>query len=182
MHRQTQHSMDKGGLGKEGDGEGGGEEPMTFRMVFLAKTGPRPFPVEGCSVRAATRTAIRMKFWHRHVQYTVVILEEGNLPHPWCPMCNMLDPWRSLNGLHQRTAECKKGEERKRRRLTAEEERAVTSRAFSTYGPPLEIVTYFRYLGRVILGADENCPLVVWNLVKVRAVWRRTTRILSREG
>ena len=29
---------------------------------------------------------------------TVVILEEGNLSHPRYPLCDMLVPWRSLNG------------------------------------------------------------------------------------
>ena len=28
----------------------------------------------------------------------MVILEEGNLPHPRCPLCDMLVPWRALNG------------------------------------------------------------------------------------
>ena len=58
----------------------------------------------------------------------------------------------------------------------------VTSRASGAYGRPLDIVTSFIYLGRVILAADDNWPAVILNLVKVRAVWRRTTRILIREG
>ena len=32
----------------------------------------------------------------------------------------------------------------------------VTPRAFNTYGCLLEMVTYFKYLGRVILAADNN--------------------------
>ena len=63
-----------------------------------------------------------------------------------------------------------------------EEERAVTSRAFSAYGRPLEMVTSFRYPGRVISAADDDWLAVVQNLAKARAVWRRMTRILSREG
>ena len=38
----------------------------------------------------------------------------------------------------------------KRRRLAEEEERAVTSREFSAYGLPLEMVTSFQYLEWVI--------------------------------
>ena len=63
-----------------------------------------------------------------------------------------------------------------------EEERAVTSRAFSAYGHPLEMVTSFRYLGRVILAADNDWLAAVRNLAKVRAMWSRMTRILNREG
>ena len=47
---------------------------------------------------------MRVNFWYQHVRDTVVILEEGNLLHPQCPMCDMLVPWRTLNGTHQRTA------------------------------------------------------------------------------
>ena len=37
---------------------------------------------------------------------TVVIQEEGNLLHPWCPLCYMLLPWKALNGTHKLTAQC----------------------------------------------------------------------------
>ena len=76
----------------------------------------------------------------------------------------------------------KKGEDRKRRRLEVEEERAVTYREFSAYGLPLEMVTSFQYLRRLILLADENWPAVVWNFARARAAWKRKMRILSREG
>ena len=66
--------------------------------------------------------------------------------------------------------------------MAAEEKRAVNSRAFSAYGRPLEMVTSFQYLGRVILAADEYWPAVVRNFSWVRAVWKRMTIILIREG
>ena len=43
-------------------------------------------------------------------------------------------------------------------------------------------MTSFRYLGRVISVADDDCPAVVRNLSWERAVWRRMAHILSREG
>ena len=113
MHCQTQHGMARGGLGPEGDEADRGDEPRTYRMAFPAKAGPRPCPVEGCIGRASTRAAVKVHFWHRHVRDTVVILEEGNLPHPRCPLCDMLVPWRSPNETHQHTAQCKRGAERK---------------------------------------------------------------------
>ena len=58
----------------------------------------------------------------------------------------------------------------KRRRLAAEEEREVTTRGFSTYGHPLEMVTYFRYLGQVILVADNDWSEVARYLSRARAV------------
>ena len=59
-----------------------GNNPSTYRMVFTAREGARPCPVEGCSGLASTQTAMRVHFCHRHVRDTVVILEEGNLSHP----------------------------------------------------------------------------------------------------
>ena len=54
--------------------------------------GSRRCPVEGCPGALATRTAMRVHFVHRHVQDTVVILEEVNLPHPQCPRCDLQVP------------------------------------------------------------------------------------------
>ena len=93
-HRQTQHGAEKGGPGQEGKGEDWGENPREYRMAFLTKAVPISCPVEGCSGREATQTAMRMNFWKRNVRDTVVILEEGNLPHPQCPLCDMMVPWR----------------------------------------------------------------------------------------
>ena len=45
----------------------------------------------------------------------------------------------------------------------------------------LEMVTSFKYLGRVILAADDELSEVVQNIVKAQMVWRRMSRILRRE-
>ena len=60
---------------------------------------------------------MRVNFIHRHVKDTMVILEEGNLPHPLFPHCNMLVSWNVLNGRHLATVQCAKREERKQMRL-----------------------------------------------------------------
>ena len=44
------------------------------------------------------------------------------------------------------------------------------------------MVNSFRYLGRVILAADNDWTSVVRNLSRARAVWMSMTRILRREG
>ena len=44
------------------------------------------------------------------------------------------------------------------------------------------MVTSFRYLGRVISAADKNWPVAFSNLSRERAVCKRMTRILIREG
>ena len=107
---------------------------------------------------------MQVHFLYWNVRYTVVILEEGNLPHPRCPRCDMLVPRRTLNGRHLSTAQCVRGVERKRRWLAEEELRESFDRAFQAYGAPLENVTEFKYLGRVITLRDDDWPAVAGNL------------------
>ena len=68
--------------------------------------------------------------WAQHVWDIVVILEEVNLPHPRLSRCDMLVPWRALNGKHHDTAMCRKEAERKRLRMTETELRESTERDF----------------------------------------------------
>ena len=159
-----------------------GEETQTYRMALPTKGGLWSFSVEGCTGRAATRTAMRVHFIHRHVLDTVFILEEVNLSHPRCHQCNMLSPWFTLNGRHPTTAQCASGEEQKRRYLAEAELRESTERAFWAYGEPLENVSEFKYLIWVMTAVDDDWPAVVGNFCKARKIWERLSQILSREG
>ena len=76
-----------------------------------------------------TEDMMHVHFWRRHVRDTVIILEEENLPHPRCENCDMLVPWRALNGRHKDTAMCWSGAEQKRRRLAEAEIRESTEMA-----------------------------------------------------
>ena len=87
---------------------------------------------------------MRMHFCSRHVWDILIILEEGNLPHPRCSQCYMLVPWLALNGRHHATAMCRKGAERKRQRMAEAELRDRTERAFEAYWKPLETVATFK--------------------------------------
>ena len=78
--------------------------------------------------------SMRVHFCHRNIRDTVVIMYEGNLPHPRCPLCDILVMWRALNGTHRFTAQYKWVAEQKRRQLSLQEEREVTDRDFSAYG------------------------------------------------
>ena len=81
---------------------------------------------------------------HRHVQDTMVTLEEGNFPHPRCARCDMQVPRKALNGRHLGTAKCAKGAETKRRRLAETETRENSERTFRAYMEPMEAVSEFR--------------------------------------
>ena len=93
------------------------EEPRTYKIYFPTAVGQRKFTVKGFRGRAATQKVTNVHFLRRHVRDTVIILEEGNLPHTHCPCCNILVPWKALNRRHITTAQCAKGAEQKRRRL-----------------------------------------------------------------
>ena len=111
-HRMLQHGKakeDKWRWTNAATGVGGGGEPNTYRVEFPTKGGTRECPVEGCLGRAGTRTAMRVHFWRRHFRDVVIILEEENLPHPRFFWCDMLVPWRSLNGRHKSTTMCRSG-------------------------------------------------------------------------
>ena len=138
--------------------------------------------MEGCPGRAGTRTAMRVHFWCRHVRDIIIILEEGNLPHPRCSRCDMLVPWRSVNGRHKNTAMCRSGAERKRRQLAETEIRESTEMAFEVYTKQLQKVPSFKYLGRILTAGDDDFPAVAGNLGKARKSWGRLQRILIRDG
>ena len=96
-------------------------------------------------------------------------------------MC-ISDTWRALNGRHPGTAHCLKGVERKRRRLAETETRENLERAFEEYGAPIESVTAFKYLGKILTATDNIWPAVVVNLRDARRSWGRLSRVLNREG
>ena len=125
---------------------------------------------------------MRVQFLNRHVLYTVVILEEVNLPYPLCARCNMMVPRRALNGWRPTTAQCARGAEQKRRRLAEAETWESSERAFEAYGEPIHNVLAFRYLVRVMTAGDYDWIAVIVNLGKARKSWGRLSRILLREG
>ena len=112
----------------------------------------------------------------------MIISEKGNLPHPRCSRCDILVPWRSLNGRHKSTAMCRSGADRKRRQLAETEIRESTKMAFEVYGRQLNTVPSFKYLGRILTAGYNDWPAVAGNLGKAQKSWGRLQRILGREG
>ena len=91
-----------------------------------------------------TRAAMRVHSVHQHVHDTVVILEEGNLPLPRCPRCNLQVSRKALNGRHLETSQCRTGTERKRRRLAEAELETKSEKAFHAYKTKIRAVTEFK--------------------------------------
>ena len=138
--------------------------------------------MEGCPGVLATRAAMWVHFVHRHVHDTVVILEEGNLPLPRCPRCDLQVSRKALNERHLESSQCKTGTERKRRRLSEAELGILSEKVFHAYGTKMRAVTELKYLGRVLTNTDDDLPAVAGNITKAWASWGRLARILGREG
>ena len=74
------------------------------------------------------------------------------------------------------------GVERNLKQLVEEDLWESLDRAFHAYEEPLEVVTLFKYLGRLLTAVDDDCPVVVDNLRKDRKSWVQMTRVLIRKG
>ena len=103
MH--TEHVKEEGGRRHWENMPPGGDK-RTYKTTLLTDGGPQNCPVEGCPGRAATRTAMQVHLLHWNVRDSVIIFEEGNLPHLRCPRCGILVPWITLNGRHLPNAQC----------------------------------------------------------------------------
>ena len=80
---------------------------------------------------------MQVHFLYRHVMDTVVIMEEGNLPHPHCTRCEMLVPYWALNSRHPSISQCARGAERYEQRLAEAELREISERYSEAYRDPL---------------------------------------------
>ena len=139
-------------------------EAQTYRVSFPKYLSRIRCPVAGCLGGALIRSNLRIHFVHRHVQDTILILEECSHPYPRCHQCNMFVPQKALNDHHLTTSLCRQGMERKWRRLEEEESRERTEKELTAYGFLLSQVTSFEYLGKILVAEDDDWPEVVRNL------------------
>ena len=80
-HMETQHERAAEGR-RSWSATPPDKEPRTYWMALPTAERLWNCLVEGCPGRATTRMSMRIHFIHQHVQDTVVVLKEGNLPHP----------------------------------------------------------------------------------------------------
>ena len=62
------------------------------------------------------------------------------------------------------------------------EMRENLERAFHAYGQPMEAVSEFWYLGRLLTATDDDWMAVTGNIKKAQRSWVRLARVLGREG
>ena len=66
-------------------------------------------PVGACEGQATMRTNLRIHFLNFHMRDTIVIMEEGNLPHTCFLECDIFIPWAALNRHHHNISLCALG-------------------------------------------------------------------------
>ena len=77
---------------------------------------------------------------------------------------------------------CGRGAERKMKWLLEEEAQMIKVVAFQEYRRPLETMSEYKYLGRVLTASDDYWSAVVANLSKAWRRWEQLSGILERGG
>ena len=90
---------------------------------------------------------------------------------------------RNVGAEHQQTAECIKWTKiQKDREADKVNKKKIAETIFYVQGVPIETVSEFKYLGRVVKNDDDDWPAVNQNVKKATATWGRICKILSKEG
>jgi hypothetical protein len=145
-----------------------------FRMPARQDT---PCPVRDCQYVTDRRESMRRHFRARHTEDTIIIEEEGALPQ--CDNCGLFT--RAVGEKHKLTEDCKKATKSRQAHLDEKVQQSARQHIFTVSGIPLERVSQFKYLGRLLDEDDKDGPALQANLEKARQKWCRIGRILSRE-
>ena len=180
-HRRNVHGLATDSSAAD-DMIAGYHDSQHYRQSFPKYLDSVACPVEGCAGSAKTPFALRKHFAYRHPHATLVIPEEGSAPHPQCERCGMHVPVQRLNRGHQQTQMCRQMSEVRAQRRAREASRKAREVVLSLQGTPLEGVSTFRYLGRILSSTDDDWPAVHRNISRARQRWARVNRVLARTG
>lgn len=144
---------------------------------------PCPCPMPSCSghgiVLKGDYYNMRRHFALRHPGVCFVIPQESPTPLPVCVECGMA--MKRPNERHRATKTCKLLAARRRRRERSTTIQAtMASQQFFIGGVPLESVSSFRYLGRMLSSNDSDLVAVKTNLQKARRQWGRICSVLCK--
>ena len=115
----------------------------------------------------------------------VAIIQEGTDTLPMCDHCGMHMPSDGLLK-HRWTEICNKATEMQLRQREAETAERCRDIEFSLYERErdalVKVVATSKYLGCILDQTDYDCPAIRWNIKQARKVWKRSRKILGREG
>ena len=88
--------------------------PPMIKEYWLSLTKtytPIYCPVEGFPRRDTSSPNLWLYFMHQHTEDTIIILNEGTAPHPWCKQWDVFVPrWKLMDG-NIGTRICRRGVE-----------------------------------------------------------------------
>jgi hypothetical protein len=83
---------------------------------------------------------------------------------------------------HKGSQLCVRAESRKQKRQQLQANKEAAKVVFEVDGQPIETVSEFKYLGRVLVNNDSDWMAIRMNIQKARKRWGQVAQILSREG
>jgi hypothetical protein len=135
-------------------------------------------PAPGCGTIIKNRIGMRRHFLYRHFQDTIIIMEEGRLSR--CTLCGMFCTKLQLAGGHTKTVLCKQGTKRNKQKMRDLQCIRAFQRTFTIQNQPIETLTSFQYLGRIITSMDSDWEAARFNLNKARNQWMTISQVLAR--
>jgi hypothetical protein len=153
--------------------------PRHFDVTWNPDDEMMECPASLCQLWCPTMDKMRAHFHSRHYEQGLSFNGDTR-SYEKCELCmKYIQPKNEAR--HQRTVLCRKGNERrqKRARITAA---LLPAPTFYIDETPLERVTKFRYLGRILSQDDHDLSACVRNIQRAKAKWAAISKVLKREG
>ena len=130
-----------------------------------------------CGVEITQRFGMQRHFQSHQFLAGVRFPGEGELVS--CPHCDLKVP--SLDK-HIGTKACKKAATRASKRRQVKANREVDQVIFHIGDQPIQKVSSFKYLGRILSANDDDLPAVAANVHCAHQRWGQVAQLLIREG
>ena len=152
--------------------------PLRFQGEVSCPVAGCPYKIER-EAKKSKRMALKKHFRSRHIEDSIMIEEEGQLPQ--CTRCGLF--MKDANSQkHHDSIECKKFAIRRERFFRAQHQTDAEEVNFSISGVEIERVARFRYLGRILDENDDDRHALERQLARARARWSRIAPVLRSEG
>ena len=155
--------------------------PRTYRISIPSRHNDVvECPVASCEYKIeafqnSKRGRLRQHFQKRHVEHTITIGEEGQLPR--CNGCGLFS-MKANTRPHIDSKACKDGTTRRQKLLQARRQEAATEVKFKVDGQELKKVKQFKYLGRLLDEGDNDDYAALRQLGRAREKWGRISQML----
>ena len=155
--------------------------PRTFSVNIPSGFGDEiKCPEVGCKYlieefQNNKRGRLRQHFQKRHVEDTIIIRQEGQLPR--CNRCGLFSRVANTQA-HIDSKACKDGTTRRQIILQARRQEQATTTKFQVDGQELKKKSQFKYLGRVLDDQDDDEHAALRQLTRARQKWGRISQML----